>query len=444
MRLGDTIIAVASGPARSVRGIVRLSGPGARSALASVCEEACGRRGAHSVRVVLETLFGDRALPARVLQFDGPRSFTGEDCVELIVPGHPALLERLVQSLLRAPGVRLAQPGEFTARAYLNGKLTAEQAEGVGAAIAARSDAELASARRLLSGALGVEYRRLADELAHALALVEAGIDFTDQEDVVAITPRDLVERLIGVQCGIDRLVGPGARREREAATPRVVLVGRPNSGKSTLFNALLGRERAVVSDRAGTTRDAIAEPLWLEGGVWGVREVVLVDIAGLDEALCAASAADGAAQRAARAAIESADVLVLCDPAGRFLAPKVNEGGRPLLRVRTKADLPGGAHDCEGIAVCALDGWNLAALRRAVGDAAAASADRAGDLPSRHAAALLAARESLSDALVAAERPEVCAVSMRSALDRLGEISGAVSPDDVIGRIFASFCIGK
>jgi len=439
---GDTIVAVASGPARSARAIVRLSGPLTRAALALVLEEPADGRGARAVRVRVTTAFGDRSIAARALLFAAPRSFTGEDCAELILPGHPALLERTVDRLLRCPGVRPAQPGEFSARAFLNGKLSPEQAEGIAAVIAARSSAELATAQRLLSGELGAEYRRLADDLAHALALVEAGIDFTDQEDVVAIAPSDLRARLAGLRAAIDGLIGPGSRTERDSGEVRIVLVGPPNAGKSTLFNALLGRERAVVSDEPGTTRDAVAEPIDFDGARWGLRRAVLVDLAGLDESLALRSALDSAGQRAAGEAIEGADVLVLCDPAGRFAMPAIEPRERPVVRVRTKADLPGAADG--GLAVCALDGWNLGALRRAIADAAGAAQGGPGDLPARHRAALLGGAASLDEALGSVDRPELCAASMRSALDRLGEISGAIPPDDVIGRIFASFCIGK
>ncbi|MBL8746016.1 MAG: 50S ribosome-binding GTPase [Phycisphaerae bacterium] len=456
---GDTITALASGAGLSARGIIRLSGPAVGRVLDRWLIGASRAPGAHRARVRLALeAGGESELPCLLLVFASPRSYTGEDAAEITLPGHPALLERVARQFMSDPEVRAAQPGEFTARAFLNGKMSLDQAEGVQAAIAARSHAELAAAESLLSGEMGRAYRDLADETARLLALVEAGIDFTDQEDVVPISPRDLAHGLRNCLFGLECFLGPAAA-EAARTEARAVLVGPPNAGKSTLFNALLGRARAVVSDVPGTTRDAIAEPLDLAhaGAGWKAPSVMLVDLAGLDSALTRSSAIDSAAQSAAMREIERADVVVLCDTAGRFDESGLPLSGKRVIRVRTKADvLRASAEDPpSAIAVCALDGWNLAALRRAIADAASGAGARAADasvVVPRHRRALAEARDALRRALASAgpdgarrlESPELIAGEVRLALDALGEIIGRITPDDVLGRVFSVFCVGK
>ena len=460
MRTGDTIIAIASPPGRAPVGIVRLSGPATFPALCTIlADNRVLARGAHAVRLRLPGRLTDHvAFDARVIVAPAPRSYTREDTAELLLPGHPELLRRLVDRLAAHEGVRLAGPGEFTARAVLVGRMTPEQAEGVQALIAARGDAERRAARRLLSGETGDRYRALAEECAAVLALVEAGIDFTEEEDVVAIAPDELVRR-IGVM--LRTIEGElGASREAPAVEePVIVLVGPPNAGKSTLFNALLGRARAVVSDVPGTTRDALEERLALREHASRVGRhataVRLVDLAGLDAALASRTELDHLAQQAAQRAIDRADAMLWCDPAGRFDAATRGvtlDARTPVLRVRTKGDLPADARD-EALAVCALDGWNVDALRRAIADVADDVARRgtggAGEslVTPRHRVALAAAAEHLAaarEAARAAGADELTAGALRAALDELGAIAGRVHPDDIIGRIFATFCIGK
>lgn len=478
MNTADTIAAIATGPAHAPRAILRLSGPKTHPILRALDPTAPDARAIRALRLRVPLADGanTRTLPALAMIFRAPRSYTGQDAAEILIPGNPHLAERLLQHVLSlADEVRLAEPGEFTARAFLAGKLTPEQAEGVQALIAAQSDAQFEAARALLSGRTGDLYRRLADQIASALALVEAGIDFTDQEDVVAISPRDLLERVETVAGEIDALLSTS--RAEESASHRVVgvLAGPPNAGKSSLFNTLLGRPRAVVSDTPGTTRDALVETLHLSDdhahpapadhaqATWSDLAIDLVDLAGLDAALAGASALDAAARDVALDHVRRADVVLLCDPTGRFDASLDAEvraaiAGKPVLRVRTKADLPHDPTDPGAMEVCALDGYNVAPLRRAIADTAESvlhasrARERAALLP-RHRRALHAARLALADAqaLVAPRRddrhlpgPELAAGALRTALDHLGAIAGRISPDDVIGRIFATFCIGK
>lgn len=393
-------------------------------------------------------------LPAVLVRFSGRRSYTGEDGAELSFAGGGAVRRAVLDQLMtrgQTLGLRPAEPGEFTARAFLNGKLTGEQAEGVAAVIASRSEGQLAAARRLMAGDTGREFRSLADEIAGALALVEAGIDFVDQEDVVAISAGELRSRLELAESKIKAILGSTAGSRVQEGEPVVVIAGAPNAGKSTLFNALLGRKRSVVSDVAGTTRDAVRERLKVPSGGWGLEHVVLVDLAGLDAALGARSAIDFEGQRQARLEIDGADVVVLCAPAGDPWPEGVAGPMARVIRVRTKADLLRGAAVDAGLAVCGLDGWNVDALRRAIADAATSggAGDTAEVLP-RHRAALTAATAGIRGALRrvrghgALSEPEVIAMELREALDALGQIAGQISPDDVIGRIFATFCVGK
>lgn len=477
MRLGDTILALASGPGGSARAILRLSGPDAWRAAGALLIGGEPALGAAAGRLRLPSRSGRTGpeLPVLVLARRGPKSFTREDTVELQIPGSPALVERLLSALLDAGAgaLRRAGPGEFTARAFLHGALSEAQAEGLALRIAARSGAELLASARLLDGSTGAAYRALCDRVARLLALVEAGIDFTDQDDVVPIAPCDLHHDAAVLLAALEAHIGPRSAREPAAPEARAVLVGAPSAGKSTLFNALLGRQRAVIDPAPGTTRDALAEPLPPGPGA-GARALagaglVLVDLPGIDAGLAERGGADAQAQLSAARELERADVVVWCDPSGRFESAGLAWGnesahssaGAVVLRVRTMADRPGppaAQGDEEMLSVCALDGWQLESLRRAIVDAGERAqrgaglrgAAEAAVLP-RHRAALSSAHAALEDALLGVDpharalaAPELVAAGLRRSLDALGELVGAVSPDEVIGRIFATFCVGK
>lgn len=429
--------------------MLRLSGPDALRLVGAWCGEPVGARGVRSFRGRL----GENRLPVLCAVFPAPRSYTGEDVVEIFLPGHPLLVERVVAELRALAGsmqmaLRAAGPGEFTARAFLHERLTLAQAEGVAALIAAESSDEIEEARRLLSGERGRTYEAMASETMSMLALVEAGIDFTDQEDVVAIDEESLRLRCERLIREITVLAGPDELGTRESplrdTLAKVVLAGAPNAGKSTLLNAMLGRRRAVESPIEGTTRDVLEEEADLGPlGCPGVR-VLLCDSAGLAEgeaSFDASSAVAAAAGAATRAAIERADVVIWCDPAARF-DDSYLASNRAVLRVRTKADLPHAPSPAGILEVSALDGFHLPRLARAIADRVAAG--RRGAVPVRHRAALRAAREHLARVAASPQPDELAASSLRAALDSLGELIGRMTPDDVLGRIFSTFCVGK
>ncbi|MEM9789543.1 MAG: GTPase [Planctomycetota bacterium] len=445
----ETIVAIGSPPGRGRRGLIRVDG--SAKGVAAVVDGWCGPGMADTLapRTMIRVRLIEPALPGMALRFAAGASYTGHDAAELQVVGHPALLDGLVQRALAA-GARAAEPGEFTYRAFVNGRLSLTQAEGVAATIAASTTAQLRAADRIRHDALGRAAREVVDDVGAALALVEAGIDFTDQEDVVAIAPEDLRGRLGAAIDRLKDLTRGVAMWPTRDGSPRVVIVGPPSSGKSTLFNALLGRARAVTDGLPGTTRDAIAERCVIETDDGRTAEVELIDTAGLDDATALAEGGllDRAAQAATRRAIESADVLVRVrdgDSPTQPPAYPLPEGtGTDVIDVTSKADL---RDTGEPLHVSATTGLRLAALRQAIVDAVGsgvtATGEAAAALPA-HAAAVATAVEHLDAAKSGAGADELIAGEMRAALDALARLGGELTPDDVIGRVFSAFCVGK
>jgi tRNA modification GTPase len=442
---GDTIVAISSAVGTGARMIVRASGPAANQLASDLWQEALP----DASHAALGTLaFANLEVSGCWLYvFRSPRSYTGEDIVEFHIPAN-ALLARMLLNDFVARGARPADPGEFTARAYFNGRIDLTEAEGVAATIAASGEQELRAARQLLAGELARRLRPASDVVAETLALVEAGIDFAD-EGVSFLSAREVSDRIDRVDAMLRELLDNSSRFERLAHEPRVVLVGRPNAGKSTLLNALAGHERAVTSPVAGTTRDVLTADVALPRGI-----VKLTDAAGLggdDDGGPEATHADVARQMREKAfrAAETADVLVLVrdvtDP--RPELPSLPRA--PDFVIATKADLL--ATNTAGFAVSAKTGANLDALRRefdrlAFGAPAGAAGGAALALNARHVQAVSDARDALARAggHVAGDGAELVALELREALDAVGRVVGVVTPDDVLGRIFATFCIGK
>jgi tRNA modification GTPase len=444
MNASDTIAAISCAAGAAARMVVRVDGPDAPRVAAELTRLPVEDiRGGTAWRTTLQ--FSGLRLPAWLYVFRSPRSYTGGDLVEFHVPGNP-LIARMLLDALRAAGARAAEPGEFTARAFFNGRLDLTEAEGVAATIAAGNEQELAAARQLLAGELARRLRPAMELITDTLALVEAGIDFSD-EGVTFLSGHEIGARVERADDVLRQLLDESTRFERLAHEPTAVLVGRPNAGKSTLLNALAGRERAVTSPVAGTTRDALSEEAVLPRGV-----IRLIDVAGLAAAGGFDTAEPINSQMRDRAlrAMQTADLVLLVqevtDP-----APPVAAGRQPDLIVRTKSDLvdlplPGAKDE---VLVSALTGHGLDELRNALDRLAFGGSQVAGSalaLNARHVEAVQDARRALC---LAADRvhdpsPELLAVELRDALDAAGRVLGSVTPNELLGRIFSTFCIGK
>ncbi|PWC32266.1 tRNA uridine-5-carboxymethylaminomethyl(34) synthesis GTPase MnmE [Azospirillum sp. TSO35-2] len=439
-----TIFALATAPGRSGVAVVRVSGPGAGSALAALT----GRSLPAPRRAVLTHLrdpaTGDALDDALVLRFTAPASFTGEDVVELHLHGGRAVVTGVVEALGALPGLRLAEPGEFTRRAFENGKLDLTEAEAVADLIDAETMAQRRQALRQMDGALGRLYDGWRERLTRALAHIEADIDFAEDDlpGGVADAVRPVVAALADE---IAAHLNDGGRGERLREGLHIAIVGAPNAGKSSLLNALARRDAAIVSARAGTTRDIIEVHLDLGG-----YPVVLADTAGLREAAADEVEEEGirrARDRAARAdvkvAVFDATALPDLDPATLALID-----GDTVV-VFNKTDLAGPVDvrpDLSPVLVSAHTGAGLKELEERL---TAFSADRLaiGSAPSltraRHRAALTECRESLLRALDAS-LPELAAEDVRLASRALGRITGRVDVEDLLDVIFRDFCIGK
>ena len=425
----DTIFALATPDQPAALAVVRTSGPLALKVAADLAATELEERAATPCRLA----FADLQVAATVLSFRGPRSHTGEDVAEYLVPGNPLLVSMLLGELRRR-GLRQADPGEFSARAFFNGKTSLAAAEGVAASIAATNDRQLAAAARLRGGELSRRLERPMDDLADLAALCELSLDFAD-EDVTVVSPSDLRRRIDAIQTDLRRLLADAPRLETLGRPPRVGLVGRANAGKSTLLNALAGRARAVASPTAGTTRDALEIDIAFPGG-----RVTLVDLAGLEES--PRDAMDAAAAEVARREAATADVLLLVRADGDARPDPILPRPADLLAV-TKCDAD---HVASPPRLSAHTGVGLAALRRELARLAFnASTGDGVALTARHAAAVVDALAALAEGRShVGGGDELVAHSLRSALDALGEVLGIISPDAILGRVFSRFCIGK
>lgn len=448
MNLSDTIAAVATAPGRSAIAVIRVSGPQARA----ICLAMCRRgsllpRRATFVRL-LETRTGDWLDDALLIYFPGPRSYTGEDLVEVQTHGSPLIVRRVLAELF-VLGARQAEAGEFTYRAYLNGRLDLLQAEAVGELISTSSEVMLQQAARALHGQVATRLLDVENRLLDLLALLEAGIDFP--LDMPVPDSADFSARLLGLAELTAGLAASFDRAKKRREGLRVVIAGQPNVGKSSLFNALLGHPRALVSSEPGTTRDYLEETLML-----GPVTLVLTDTAGLREATGEAER-EGIARSLSKAGGAELVLHVLdgsVGPAGQTdldleLAPDVR-----VLPVLNKADLPlaagwearlGGV-----IRVSATAGLGLDELVETLLKLAGELLPGGGDedlwvLSQRQKDALLRASALLREAAAGVEHQpaEIQASLLGAALASVRELGSAES-EDVLDRIFKSFCIGK
>jgi tRNA modification GTPase len=440
--LSDPIVALATPPGRAALAVIRLSGSGAFDVAARVIT---GFQADPARHATLASFHDGEGLPidrGLYTTFPRPHSYTGEDLVELSCHGGLLVPSRLLAAL-HAAGARPAAPGEFTRRAVLNGKLDLVQAEAVGDLIDATAPAQAHAALNQLEGGLSRRLAILRESLIEIQALLSYDIDFPEEDDG-PVAPERIAGQVESVASQIQHLVAtaPSAERLREGAL--LVFAGRPNAGKSSLFNALLGSERALVTELPGTTRDAIEAHTDFLG--WPVR---LADTAGLWNA---PERIDRMGVEVSRRYLAAADLVLLCVEAGRGLGEDEGAiaGARPTLLVRTKADLVSEAG--EGMAVSALTGAGLSDLRRSA--AARVFADRMnladlepGLTRERHRTALSRALASLGGAVPHLGRggdAVLAAHHVRQATDALDELLGFIDIEEVLDRVFSSFCVGK
>ncbi len=424
----DTIFAVASGAGRAAVTVVRLSGPRVGALLDGLCQPRPVARVA-SVRTLRDSE-GEVLDRALVLWLPGPRSYTGEDSAELHLHGGRGVLDGVTDALASA-GARPAEGGEFSRRAFVNGRMDLLEAEGVADLVAAETSAQRRQALRQLGGALGTLYRRWTERLTHLLAQQEALIDFPD-EDLPPATEAAMLAEIAAIGSEIGAHLDDGRRGERLREGLTIAITGPPNVGKSTLINALAGRDVAIVSPHAGTTRDVL-EARVVIGGV----PVTLLDTAGLRDTT---DPVEAEGVRRARERAATADIRVVLGNGGS--AKPMSEGA---LFVVTKADL-GVARDDIDIAISAATGFGMQTLRARLGTEVARLATDAGPpalTRARHRAGLSEAFAALQRA-ADADLPELRGEWLREALRGIGRVTGRVGREAVLDAVFSQFCIGK
>jgi tRNA modification GTPase len=447
----ETIVAISTPPGRGGIGIVRLSGPHAVEIatplirLTGALEPARAR-----LAEVIDSESGQKIDEAVVTYFARPNSYTGEHLVEIAAHGSPVVLEMLVRTALRK-GARLARPGEFTERAFLAGRIDLTQAEAVRDLIEAQTLYQAHIAAEQMGGALSRRVHPAKQKLVELIALLEAGIDFA--EDDIEVTPdQEIVTRIDTISCELE-ILGRSFEHGRMVHTGlRLAIVGRPNVGKSSLFNRLLERERAIVTALPGTTRDLVTDRLSL-GGI----PVELVDTAGLREAK---NEAEAIGIRKSREALADADVVMVVLDASVPLRGDEREliaalEGRRALVVRNKADLNAGADAppelvLPSLATSALNGDGIAALRDTLTEFVRnpAGEGESGVLTSlRHYEAVSGAVASLGAARAAVGQKiphEMLLLDLYAALRQLDSLTGETTAEDILNQIFSTFCIGK
>ncbi len=418
--------------------MVRVSGAAAGAAL-----EALGgwRKPARQARLARISGADGRVIDdALTLFFAAPHSATGEDVAEFHVHGGGAVIAAVLGALGRQPGLRPAGPGEFTRRAFENGKFDLTQAEAVADLIDAETETQRRQAVRQLDGELGRLYAGWAERLGRLLAHAEAGLDFSD-EDLPANLEADFGNQILALQREIADHLDDGERGERLRAGYYVAIIGAPNVGKSTLLNRLARRDAAIVAATGGTTRDVIEVHLDIGG-----FPVVVADTAGLG---VASGAVEAEGVRRARARAGAADLTLAVFDAGTWPTEDVETAAlvdERTIRVWNKLDLAPAAFAADGVLVSALNGVGLDRLEEALRDRVAAEAPAVAGAPlltrQRHRQALESCAGTLERALEA--RAELRAEDLRLALRSLARITGRVDVEDLLDTIFADFCIGK
>ncbi len=463
--INDTIAAVSSpstGIGAVARSIIRISGPRALVILSGVFqpEEKITRRGIVKGKIRIDA---ELEIEATAYVFFGPNSYTGEDLVEMHVFAAEVVVQHILGKLFAE--TRLAGPGEFTLRAYLNGKMDLSQAEAVAQVVAGSNRFQLAAAQKLLAGRLCETTGEIRRQLLDILSLIEAGLDFAG-EDIEFVTGQKAVETISGIQSHLRELLTGSIRYEEMIDLPAVGLAGAPNAGKSSLLNALLGRDRSIVSRQPATTRDVLTGLLELKR-----CDCALFDCAGLVPEEGRMDVLDALAREAAIEALNGAQLVLLCVDAGKDDYPDeigIAVGGclqpRELIYVATKCDLLGAKQlnqkaarlnnmfGARFVSTSALTGDGLSDLRGLIDRAivsARAGAGEAADriaITERHRLVVSEAIKNLADAAteINAGNDEVAAMLLRAIYEQLGGLEREDVDEAVLERIFSHFCIGK
>ncbi|KAF0812252.1 tRNA modification GTPase MnmE [Andreprevotia sp. IGB-42] len=438
-----TIAAVATAPGRGGVGVIRVSGRGLDALLAGLIGRALTPRHAHFAR--FKAADGQVIDEGIALYFPGPNSFTGEDVLELQGHGGPVVLKMLLARCTEL-GARHAEPGEFSKRAFLNGKLDLAQAEAIADLIDAQSEAAARSALKSLDGAFSREVHALVEQLINLRMLVEATLDFPE-EDIDFLEAADARGKLHGLQRQLQQVFGTATQGKLLREGAHIVLIGQPNVGKSSLMNALAGEDIAIVTDIAGTTRDTVRELIQLDG-----VPVHIIDTAGLRET---DDVVEKIGIERTWAAVEKADLALLLLDSREGVTVHDSDilarlpAALPVLRVFNKIDLTGevaGEVAADEVHVSAKGGIGIAELRHKLLERVGwqGSEDGVFIARERHLDAIRRAQANLLSADAAYVQIELFAEELRLAQNALSEITGAFTPDDLLGVIFSRFCIGK
>ncbi len=451
----DTICGVSTPAGHGGIGVIRISGRDAISFAGKIARPRNSTlvlANSHSIHYghVVDPANGEIVDEVLVSVMRGPSTYTREDVVEINCHGGAAALQRTMR-LLVATGVRQAEPGEFTKRAFLNGRIDLAQAEAVMDIIRARTEVSLRAANEQLAGGLSKDINALRDRMISVLAGVEAGVDFPE-EDIEMPSGKPLADEVLAILKSVDGLLNECVYGKVVREGVAMAIVGRPNVGKSSLLNALLRQDRAIVTDLPGTTRDVLEESININGML-----LRILDTAGIRHTK---DLIEQEGVRRSRQAIQSADIiLVVLDGSERMTQEDraVIEEARekPVIAVINKSDLPQrigseGLPEAK-ISISCKTGGGLDRLKQEIWGlmekGAIAPREHAWAVNQRHATALEAAKESLEKALASAQHqasPELIAVDLRDALDSIGLIVGATYTEDILDRIFHDFCIGK
>jgi tRNA modification GTPase len=446
LNLDDTIVAVSTPPGRGGLGVVRISGRQAREVAARILRfrKTPEWRTWTAILAELPDAAGQVVDRVVVTFFERPRSYTAEDVVEISCHGSPVVLRHAVERACDA-GARLAEPGEFTLRAFLNGRMDLPRAEAVRDLIEATTLYQARVAAGQVEGSVSRRIAPLKRRLVDLIALLEAGIDFAE-DDVGVAADEDILARIEPIAGGIAQLIASFSYGKLVHEGLRLAIVGRPNVGKSSLFNRLLEQERAIVTEIPGTTRDLVSEIASLGGipvklfDTAGIRQGQdLVETLGVERSFQAMADAD--------LTLVVFDLSAPLEEGDRELIERARRQGRHLL-VGNKCDLPRRPEPSGEFAVSALTGEGIPELRRRIRHAIAAAEHEPGFITSiRHEKLLQAALASLDDARAAVGRRiphEMLLLDLYAALHSIDAITGATTADDILNRIFSTFCIGK